>query len=726
MENKFVFDTKKERYDFKVFHISEFNNDVLFSIAESETGRVKKSLKRAGGNKYIKVLQYARIGQRGRRQKSYIVNLRCAFDIETSKVKQGNNEYSFMYTWQFAINNNVIVGNTWGEFLELLGILKNLQYNDKHRIIVFVANLGFEWQFMKKLLNVTDYFFKELREPVYIEHDGFVVFKEALSWGGSLKKLANDYTRLRKMSGDLDYSILRTPLNCKLTGKEKMYCYMDVLILSEFAKWFYKEYLVNNGIIPLTVASALRNEVKKRIGRDNLKLVQASCKKCQPQTNDEYNVVMNLLYRGGYVHGNIMYVGDLLKNGLLSFDITSSYPASMAHMEFPLKFVEMRVTALSELKKLIADNKAFYGLFCFTNLRAKYSHSIESTSKCLEYYTCKKEWLGKITVDNGRVFKTGEKVKTTVYLTELDFINYTRFYEWGEVEIIGMLRVAPKRKLPKYLLDVMFINYTRKAELKKMGEPYAIEKTYVNTMYGMCVTKFNDSEIELKEGETVKCKVDNFDKQNNKVFLSAYWGVWVSAYSRYKLLDMVWKLENGGYPVIYCDTDSIKAIDTDGKLKDFFERENKKYLDRNKEICEYYGLDLEIYKDLGAWDFEEKIEYFKFLGAKRYLFTYKGDDGKRHYNCTVAGLPKAEYYKRYTNNVMQFFKPFNNGMCVRNCKLGSKYIDSEVQIWVDGEEILIPSQVVLVDSDFTMSLDTDWVSILENIVNSKGEKRIYG
>ena len=63
--------------------------------------------------------------KRGRDESYY--NLPCSFDIETSSVRQydgvnvdKNTDYgrklAFMYIWQFAIRDFVIIGRTWEQF----------------------------------------------------------------------------------------------------------------------------------------------------------------------------------------------------------------------------------------------------------------------------------------------------------------------------------------------------------------------------------------------------------------------------------------------------------------------------------------------------------------------------------------------------------------------------------------------------------------------------------
>ena len=96
---------------------------------------------------------------------------------------------------------------------------------------MWVANLSFEFQFIRKWLHVTRLFAKEARQPLLVEHNGWLQFREALSIsGGNLEQLAKDYCTTQKLVGDLDYSKIRhstTPL----TQEELNYCIHDVLII---------------------------------------------------------------------------------------------------------------------------------------------------------------------------------------------------------------------------------------------------------------------------------------------------------------------------------------------------------------------------------------------------------------------------------------------------------------------------------------------------------------
>lgn len=65
------------------------------------------------------------------------------------------------------------------------------------------------------------------------------------------------------MVGDIDYTILRNSFDGKnLTEKELKYCENDVLILCEFAEYYFNKYIKNNEMI-YTETSIVRHRLKQ-------------------------------------------------------------------------------------------------------------------------------------------------------------------------------------------------------------------------------------------------------------------------------------------------------------------------------------------------------------------------------------------------------------------------------------------------------------------------------
>ena len=96
------------------------------------------------------------------------LNVPVSFDIETTSfyrdadgetysyeryMKLGGEQTkmekcSLMYVWQFGINGFCILGRTWDEFLQMLAeIVAILELCPKKRIIIYVHNLAYEFQF---------------------------------------------------------------------------------------------------------------------------------------------------------------------------------------------------------------------------------------------------------------------------------------------------------------------------------------------------------------------------------------------------------------------------------------------------------------------------------------------------------------------------------------------------------------------------------------------------
>ena len=149
----------------------------------------------------IDVIWFAK---KGKRKKAYL-QVYCGFDIETYTTPS---HYGYMYIWQFALygknGNYIIIGRTWSEFVRLIDtLIKEFSLDKTRRIIIAVANLGFEHQFMKKhfLGRWTKVFAKEKRQPIIAILNDCVEFRDVLMiTGGSLKTLAKEYTQTQKRS----------------------------------------------------------------------------------------------------------------------------------------------------------------------------------------------------------------------------------------------------------------------------------------------------------------------------------------------------------------------------------------------------------------------------------------------------------------------------------------------------------------------------------------------
>lgn len=686
--NKFKF------IDYNLIDVNYFNEQCLIKTLNSNI-LVKHKSKKGG---YLPSTMYKSTQIKFGKYAQSFAEIYCGFDIETNNNLLPNN-VSNMYVWQFSINNTVVIGSTWQEFIEFLGNLKRWLYrgNGTIRVVVWVANLGFEWQFIKRYLNVTDYFFKEIREPIYIEHDNFFQFRECLTFGGSLEKLAKDYTNLIKLKGDLDYTIYRNSYHDFKFKREIEYCAFDVLILSRFSQYMFNNFF-NKHKNPLTVQSVLRDKMKDFIGdKERVKQIQGKIYKIYPCEQD-YNIIMNWLYCGGVSHADITIVGKILKN-VDMYDITSSYPSQMVRKKYPLHIVKY-TGSFTELLQFDINIWGWYGCFTFYNVKAKYNESIRSKNKCISFKNA--IW------DNGRM-RACENV--TLYLNEIDYKTFCQFYSFDKRVDYCDLHIGKKQYLPSYLVIPMLNYYLKKAELKKDGKPYSIEKTYVNSYYGLTVTRLVLQEVELQPNNDVKrgSSID-YDNARKNMLLTPYFGIWITSYAREQLLDLVYELHQININSIYQDTDSNKFIDIDNKGKKLIDNINMQILNELKRGLKHYGItENELLLDLGQWDYEGRAEKFKTLGCKRYLYTKDGITIP-----TIAGCPKKEYIKYCDNHNYDYYEFFNDNAFIPNCNLSAIYNDVSRETYV-----------TLMPTDFTMKLDKSFVDLFEEIqLNSIKEKRI--
>lgn len=662
--------------------------------------------------KYITPVKLFALHSKGKNECRYY-QLYCGFDIETYTVPE--NHHAYMYIWQLSIfgkEKYVIIGRKWYDFKKTIEALKTvLSLNTKRRIIIGVANLGYEFQFLRHQYKWTKIFAKELRQPLYAVMDNCIEFRDVLQiTGGSLSQLAKEYTTTQKLVGDLDYSIPRNS-KTKLSEQELQYCINDVVIVSEFMEYLFNTYIIPQKFIPLTKTGLLRREVKKGCTY-NAKL---EIYRCYPPSYDLYKKLMLWCFRGGYTHGNIMYM-DRVIEGISGYDITSSYPFTM------LGFSGFPVSPLlrEDVKYFDERIKTHCVIFhaIFYDLKAKTPHTIESSSKCID--------LSKnVIIDNGRI-RYAEYCE--LWLTELDYQIYDLYYDFSKVEVIEMY-TSVKGCLPTYLLRPLWVAYEKKAKLKSENKSgtteYALYKSYVNSAYGMTVTRLTEKEIELDE-HNEWCVVNkfNYEDEKRKAFLLPQWGIYVCSYSRFRLLTMLHKIHNGNkYEGIYCDTDSIKFV---GNYDSLFEEENRKTENIMKNVCKKYGLDFSIFHDLGSWEKEYTNVKGKFLGAKRYIIT----DERGETKTTIAGLPKRSllnYCEKYKKDP---YEVFTNKMVMNvevSYKNASCYNDVTHSDIVEGEKMMELSSVGIFPIEFTMTLNEFYLEEIMKLKRrfAKNESRIY-
>ena len=665
-------------------------------------------------------------------EKQYIP-IYMGFDIETTNIVRGDYKAAYMYIAQCCLATHkaayIYYFRTWEDVIFFFNALSSyLLLGKVRRLICFIANCGFEFQFLRKRLEWQqgkfDFFAKETRQPLLATSMG-IEFREALSIsGGSLASLAKDFCKTRKLKGELDYTIPRNSKTVLDPEHEMQYCFNDVIILAEFAEYIFTKYIRVNHKVPLTKTGLLRAEQKEYFKKQPNAAQMKKLLEDMFPTKIQYDFWFEFLFRGGYVHANVLYAGQTLKN-LLCFDITSSYPAQINLRGYPMtKFEPWEFTNMQEFEELM-KHKCVIFVARFTDLERTTGHAIESISKCIDYENC--------LVDNGRIAATHVIDKETgkqkdgfftVALTEVDWQIYKKFYKWKKDPYIYDVYVAERKRLPKYVRDVLNGHYRNKSEMKRKGwhedpehvKEYTNEKSGVNSFYGMCVTKMQEKTVRYDTDWTIKDDDFDFDREVNSQILLPQWGIYVCAWGRWQLLSTVWKItEKCGDIVCYMDTDSIKMLYHPEALK-IIEEVNAEI----GRLLNKFGLTDIAFSDLGMFDRETDYIRAKFLGAKRYLAEKINKKTKeKEIAATIAGLPKDAILKLPEDtDPFEFFS--DDGMLIDaeiSGKLGHAYIDQETHDIIDGEAMTELSSICLFPMTFKMNIEDGYHAMMLEFMN---------
>lgn len=554
----------------------------------------------------------------------------ASFDIETTRI----GKRAYMYHWQFALGDQIVLGRTWEQYETMLMYLQ--QYLTKYgaHLIVWVANLGHEFAFLCKRYEWGKVFARETHQPLTADQ-GMLQYREALTLSGigGLLQLSKQYTVTKKAKNDLNYDIQRNS-HTPLTDIERGYCIADVAILSEWGEYCFTRWIDGSRKmsrkIPLTATGICRQAVKDSAG-DKLDDLKREARLCYPKTAREYNFIMEKLFRGGYTHANV-YWADEIVSDVIGADFTSSYPAVMLHYDgYPVgRFFKIQ---LDTDGRYITDHKlhdlACWMIITFTDIQATSMHDIESMHKIIK---CSGE-----SVDNGRLISADS---ITVALTDLDYQIYCMFYKWKSIKIHAA-QGCTRGRLPEYVLKPLLDAYVTKCDLKRQhldGTPeYRQAKSLVNSFYGMTVQRlsFIDYVWTFDEGWKPKPTKRPYSDLIKDVFLSPFWGIWITSRARYMLLNAVHRLDPDfkHNNVLYCDTDSIYMIASPDNISAI--------VNYNKEIAEHNNDLPECCDDLGCFDWidNRKLYRFKTLGAKRYIKL----DQDGHPTVTVAGMRDGTY-----------------------------------------------------------------------------------
>ena len=655
----------------------------------------------------IPTLSAPRGNPRGR-QKTLYKDIICTFDIETTRLP--DIDQSFMYIWQMCIGENVIVGRTWEEFKLLLSEFK-LHLKEKEKVVIFVHNLSYEFQFLAGIyrFDKDDVFLIDSRKVLKATmYDHFEFRCSYLHSNMSLAQYTNKMgVKHGKLSGKkFDYSKIRTPYT-ELSEYELRYCLDDVLGLKEAIEKEMELDQDNLYTFPLTSTGYVRREVKKAMRGYSYEAIKG----LQPDL--KLYELLHDAFRGGNTHANRYYTGMILEH-VKSTDRSSSYPDVMCNERFPMSpFKYVGKCSSKKIMDLISEDQALVMRVRITDV------SLIDPYWGAPYIAINKCTYSGAVKDNGRII-SADIIETAI--TDVDLQIILSEYQFSKIEYWDVY-TSKYGKLPRCFIDCIERYYRNKTELKGVeGQEvyYDKSKALLNSLYGLCVQRILrepiifDGKDYVKDEEWDKQKA--FDKATAHPFNSYAWGVWITALSRLRLeegLRIVHDSPSAYF--IYTDTDSIKY---QGEL-DLTKYNNTRIIDSKRSGA--YATDPKG-KTHYMGVFEDEGEYSEFItfGAKKYAFVKDGKTG-----VTISGVNKELGAKEIDK--AGGLKALREGFTFKDAGgTEAKYNDDPLSdgidtVMVEGHEIKIIRNLCIKESTYTLGLTADYKRLLEDAQRTLSE-----
>lgn len=638
-----------------------------------------------------------------RKIKRKILDHICAFDIETTRIAAI--DQSVMYIWQMCIDDCVIIGRAWAEYLEVLNRIRAVMCKGQ-TLVIWVHNLSYEFQFLRgiyKFMPEEVFCVKSRKILKCTMYEGAFEYRcSYLQTNMSLDMFTKSMgVEHQKLSGsDFDYDKLRFPWT-EITYHELEYCYNDVVGLCEAMRVEMQRDGDTLYSIPLTSTGYARRDAKKAMSglpHDDYKI-----------TLDVYHALREA-FRGGNTHANRFYTGWIISN-VHSADRSSSYPDVLCNCKYPTgPWVEDCLRTEQDIDLYISRGKALLLRVVFDGLR------LASDDWGCPYLSFDKgRHVRGDLLDNGRIIKA-DHYETTI--TDIDYKIIKSEYVWDQFVVIDSW-FNYYGDLPVRFTDCIRKYYTDKTELKNVeGKElyYGLAKALLNSLYGMCAQDpckpdidYVDDGIEINENiidyyilETIT-EQELLDKSNRKVWLPYAWGVWTTAWARLRLEEGI---RLAGDNFVYCDTDSVKYVgDVDWTAYNadrVAASENSRAMAVDPHGERHY---------MGVFEQERGYDRFITYGAKKYAYEQNGKLG-----VTVSGVSKktgAQELGKLENFKYGFKFTVAGGMeSVYNDENYGKYV-------IDGHELDITRNVCLRPSSYTLSLADDYSELLYELTENK-------
>lgn len=594
-----------------------------------------------------------------------------------------------MYIWQWHFDGiATVIGRTWQEFLDFAQTIS--REIAPLKLVTYVHNLAFEFSYLKGIhrFEPDDVFSAQPRKPITCKMWQIEFrcsrFLTNMSLDEYTHKMGIEHA---KLSG-FDYDKIRYP-DTPLTDFELEYCIHDVQGLVEALKVDMQTTKDTLASIPLTSTGYVRRDAKK--GMMPLQYRQA-VNRMLPDA-ETYRMELEA-FRGGDTHANRYYTGYIVKN-VRSADRSSSYPDVEVNDKFPMSAFYDVIVDTRGLMRLLEQGKAILvrvGIYGLTQANKYFGAPYLPRAKCRNILNA--------VYDNGRILSC-DYLETTI--TDIDLQIILHDYKFNKLEVLNC-KFAKYARLPAPLRELNKKLYNEKTSLK--GVPgqevyYMKQKNKLNSIYGMTAERpVKDTARYNPDDGFYTIDPGDFDQMNH-AWLNYAWGVWVTAWARYRLREGIWL---AGEDFVYCDTDSVKYVgDIDftayNAERILHSKQNGAFATDPAGNIHYMG----VYEDDGFYN------EFITWGAKKYAYDINGKLA-----ITVAGVGKKQGAIELANagGLKAFHPPF---VFTAAGGLEAVYNDNIVPVKYtapNGKTYTITSNLTLRPSTYTLGLADDYMELL--------------
>ena len=685
-------------------------------------------------------------------RKPEYVDAITAFDIETSRIREI--EQSVMYVWQWAFGTvetgceYVVIGRTWDEFEAFKrSILVHLKGEQK--LVCFVHNLSYEFCWLRGLerFEPEDVFAVKPRKILYCNMGALELRCSYLHSNMSLKEyLKKMQVEHQKQSGaEFDYSKVRYPWT-PLTDRELRYCANDVAGLVEAVA----AEMVHDGdnlySFPLTSTGYVRRDAKKAMREVMRGFVTSQLPSL------EVIEICREAFRGGNCHANRYFANRTIRAlqidgeyNIHSADRSSSYPDIVCNCKFPVSaFQPHPFHELEDVLNLIEKRGRAVIMRCkiwgVDLKREDWGAPYLSRDKCRN--------IRGAEFDNGRIL-SAEYLETTI--TDIDLKIIAGEYDWKHIEFQDVYS-ARYGYLPRPLVELTIKYYKLKTELKNVkGQEvlYTKSKNKLNSIYGMMAqwvlkemlvylqdmdgetgqlfedeSKYKEHRHKQETGQAEltdierkairdDLKADALDKYYRRAFLLYQWGVYVTAWARYRLEEGIILAHGAGADFLYCDTDSVKYIG----FIDWTQYNQQRIKDSKRSGAFAADPSGEVHY-MGVYEREHDLCEFRTQGAKKYVCRETPDSPLQ---ATISGVVKTDEDGNPVGGAeleaAGGIDAFKDGFTfIKAGGLEAVYNDKPFG-WceIDGHRLFIGPNVVLRESTYTLGRTADYIRLLERI-----------